>query len=207
MYTVLCRIRKSLRLLPISVALLVALSGCENSTSDVVSKSFGYGKLLDSAVQGVSYASDERTGLTGAGGEYSYVKGVPVRFSIGGIELGRIDARNIVTPIQLGGGSLPSDDAVSNIASFLQTLDDDGDPSNGIFISKSVRGLAANMSVDFSQSKSAFAQDVKIQTIVSTLTSATTAGARNLVMNSDAETHLSNNLVSLLANSMGTYYG
>lgn len=97
---------------------------------------------------------------------------------------------------------------VSNICQFIQSLDDDGNPDNGITITKLQHDLAEGKTVDFAQSVSGFAADGNIQTIVAELTNVTSAGPRSMVSADSAQNHFEQTLFSLLADDYaGTYSG
>jgi len=121
-------------------------------------------------VAGLSYATDSKSGVTDEMGSFSYADGESVEFSIGGVSLGSVPARDIVTPVGLvPGGSSGSVD-VQNIARFLLMLDEDADPSDGIAISKAVRDIAANWTqVDFASQD--FANEDEVVAIVSDVSS------------------------------------
>ncbi|MDF1876061.1 hypothetical protein JHD48_09960, partial [Sulfurimonas sp. SAG-AH-194-I05] len=134
-------VRKYLRI-ALPTATLFLLAGCSSGgSSSTAGVSTAY--FLDSAVVGASYATATQSGVTGAGGAFTYISGETVTFKIGNATIGSISS------IPSDGKVLPSDiagvargvttTAVSNIAQFLQSLDDDGDPNNGINISSSVR--------------------------------------------------------------------
>jgi len=65
-------------------------------------------------------------------------------------------------------------EVAANIAVFLQTLDDDGDPSNGIRIPAAIHGLAAGVSIDFGRKSfgsegsegEAFANDFALRKLI-----------------------------------------
>ena len=97
------------------------------------------GRFLDSAVQGLDYASGATRGATDATGTFQYEEGTPVAFSIGPLALGTADGGEVVTPVELVPGGSASSDAVINIARFLQTLDADGDPGNGIHLNEAIK--------------------------------------------------------------------
>jgi hypothetical protein len=87
------------------------------------------GFFLDSEVKGLNFQSgDNSPGVTDEFGTFKYAPGQALSFSIGGVELGTLsDGARIITP---------KDYAVpENVARFIQTLDYDSDPSNGIDIS------------------------------------------------------------------------
>lgn len=86
------------------------------------------GIFLDSAVEGLTYQSGSNPpGTTDANGTFIYTPGETLTFSVGGVVLGTLpDGAAVITPSDFGAA------AEINIARFLQTLDADGDPSNGI---------------------------------------------------------------------------
>ncbi len=128
---------------------LGALAGCgggggSSSTSGPASPSL-VGQLIDSPVANVSYlTSSGLRGTTDANGNYSYKAGDTVKFSIGKIVLGEGGAAPIVTPLDLVSGAIALDHPeVVKILQVLQTLDDDGNPVNGIRIPDAVVALLA----------------------------------------------------------------
>lgn len=167
------------------------------------------GRFLDSPVGGLSYHSGDRSGTTDSQGEFNYEEGKSVRFEIGDIVIGDGQGRSIMTPVDLvPGASDESDPTVSNITRFLLTLDDDGDPSNGITIAEGTRAEATGRSVDFDQSGASFESDPNVKTVIADLTLDTTAGTRTLVSTQAAQGHLRTTLLGILAGSYsGTYSG
>ena len=98
------------------------------------------GYLIDSPVEGAGYNCGGKTGLTESDGKFE-CPSLPVSFNIGGVKLGEVatlPSDNKVFPQDIVGVSRDSseDDKVVNIAMILQSLDSDGDASNGITISK-----------------------------------------------------------------------
>ena len=189
-----------------ALALLSACGGGGGGSGggDVASLS---GQFIDSSVEGVSYVAGGISGTTNANGRFSYRSGNNLTLSIGDIELGNGVARGVFTPLTLLDTADPSNATVVNIASFLQTLDDDGDPDNGILITQSVRTAAIGKTIDFAQSTTDFANDGNVQTVVAELTALTTAGARTLVSAAAAEAHLRSTLNDLLIAGVGVYSG
>lgn len=92
------------------------------------------GYFKDSSVEGLSYQTTTQSGTTGANGQFSYVAGEEVHFSIGGVTLGSATGDEILTPVSLVEGGSSSSPAVINMVRFLMMLDSDGDPTNGISI-------------------------------------------------------------------------
>jgi len=124
-----------------SLALAVALSGCggggsssttvtEDTTTPENTKT---GIFTDSAVANIRYQTATQNDVTSALGEYEYVEGETVTFSIGGIELPPVPATGRVTPADMTAED-SSADQLTNILRLLQSLDEDGNPDNGITI-------------------------------------------------------------------------
>ena len=117
------------------------------------------GVLLDSPVQGVSWTGSNNTsGVTNAAGEFQYAANEVITFSIGSIELGSAVGDVFITAFDLT-GQPPSSSAFINQIVFLQSLDADGNPDNGIEIPADVAGRAQGQSLDFSSPN--FAAEVR----------------------------------------------
>jgi hypothetical protein len=115
----------------ISVSGLVACGGGGGSSNTATERT---GVFLDSAVEGLNYRTATRSGQTNASGEFLYVDGETITFSIGSIDLPEVEANSTLTPLDLAGTTEVGSPVVSNILVLLQSLDADGDPGNGIKI-------------------------------------------------------------------------
>jgi len=162
--------------------LVVGFYGCKGDHKDYVS--VREGRFVDSPVEGITYISGNQTGLTDQNGTFYYEKGQDVTFKIGTIDLGTIstiyeldinteevdDELLVVTPRDLvpEAGS-DRDPTVTNMLRFLQTLDDDKNPDNGIKLSEDVIKKADEciQEVDFSLSLTEF--ELKAQPVVNEL--------------------------------------
>lgn len=90
------------------------------------------GILTDAPVGGVSYSTTSgKTGTTDTSGTYQFNAGDTVTFTLGGLTLGTVPATGIVTPTELAGGN---NNKLLNLLVVLQSLDSDGNPTNGITI-------------------------------------------------------------------------
>jgi len=172
------------------------------------------GIFIDEPVEGLGYSTGTRSGETGADGTFLYdMEGDLITFTIGDILIGNGFAMPIMTPVDLVSDEDPSavdetHEWVTNIARFLQTLDDDGDPSNGILITQAVRDAAIDMSVVFDQTIEDFENDQNVLAVVSELTAVTSAGMRSLVSVEDAQSQLHDTLVAgFAACYSGTFSG
>lgn len=150
---------------------------------------YGYGYYYDSLVTGVTYENiDEvdgedqvvRTSVTGEGGDpgvFRYREGRTVRFSLGATVLGESAGQARVTPFDLTGieeeavggcdaSELPGDEdsfrQVAHMAVLLQTLDTDGDPTEGIEISSDVAALFDEVELEIDQVWADFQTDLQV---------------------------------------------
>lgn len=129
---------------PLFIALAVATltacggggsSGTPDTGTDVRSAApeVKTGQFLDSAVEGLRYETPTQRGFTNQYGSFSYVPGESVKFYLGSTFLGEVLAQAELTPLDLMTAS-DDPDKLQNLLRTLQTLDADGDPSNGITI-------------------------------------------------------------------------
>lgn len=167
------------------------------------------GIFVDSPVEGLRWVSGDMEGTTDVAGTFQYKIGASVQFFVGDILLGEAIGNSVLIPLDLVANAQNiTDPTVTNIIRFLITLDNDDNPSNGIEITETTYSLALGESVDFTQSTSDFTDSGDVQVLISTLTSATVAGARTLTSVSDALTHAETSIKDLLAGTYnGTYSG
>lgn len=119
------------------------------------------GVFLDSAVMGLAYRTATRSGVTDSAGTFEYLAGETVTFSLGGVEFGSAAGGSQLTPFDLAGvGGF--DDAspaqirrITNILIFLQSLDADGNPDNGIDLGSLDTALVSE-SIDFDMDTTSF---------------------------------------------------
>ena len=109
------------------------------------------GVFKDSNVVGMNYTSGAQSGVTTSNGQFTYMTGQTVSFSVGGVSLGTVNGKSVITPIDLVPNGSSTSTEVLNRVRFLMMLDMDGNPANGIVISPAVQAIAANWAaVDFS---------------------------------------------------------
>ena len=199
--------KTKLKLLP-AVAAIFVLSACGGGGGGGGGETLN-GVFIDSAVQGVRWVAGDLSGTTDSAGTFQYKRGNTVEFYIGDILLGSATGDSVVMPLDLVDDANDISNAtVTNIGRLLITLDNDGDPDNGIVITEAVVALAADETVDFAQSTTDFGNSGAIQVLVATLTGATDAGARDLVGVAAAQDHMEDSIADLLAGSYsGTFSG
>jgi len=129
-----------------TIAAAVALTGCGSSSSDTVSTTEQTGYFVDSAVENVDYdcVVDGTSGTTDAQGAFHCKTMSQVRFRLGNLLLGEIDALpqdGFVFPQDLAGVTRNdlNDTRVLELAQLLQSLDSDGNVSNGIQINDAIK--------------------------------------------------------------------
>ncbi|QOY55316.1 hypothetical protein HUE87_03500 [Candidatus Sulfurimonas marisnigri] len=127
----------------VAIVGISTLVGCSSSGSDGTDATVAdtaavvlEGTFVDSHVVGLNYKGT-LTGKTDASGHYSFVAGDQVEFLIGtSISLGSLAASvDPVSPLDFFGGTKSvNDQEVKNLLVLLQSLDTDGDATNGIQI-------------------------------------------------------------------------
>jgi len=159
--------------------LMFALSGCTIEHGSDMSD----GVLVDSPLGGIDYTSYTYSGTTEADGGFRYFEGRTITFSVGGIILGSSDNPNPIMSLMdlVPGATDVTDPTVTNMARFLQSLDDDNDLTNGIFITQAIRDSLKGMSIDFTLSTTDF--EASVADLFSELD-------QTLISAADAQNHL-----------------
>lgn len=144
------------------------------------------GVFYDSPIQGVWYKTPSGIGITNRKGEFKYRKGDRVTFWIGGVVLGSAKGQERITPAHLvpevdGDVEKITNQKVTNLSRFLQSLDKDGNVENGIKIKGRSRYLVWKYrdAIDFDQSEEDFTESVTTLFEKLNLTLRTAAQARN----------------------------
>ncbi|ETN92094.1 hypothetical protein U062_01879 [Gammaproteobacteria bacterium MOLA455] len=106
------------------------------------------GVFIDSPVINIGYRTETQNGVTNSRGEFKYYPGETVTFFIGDLEFPSVLADERVTPLDMADTDDISHPMVVNIARLLQTLDKDGDPTNGITIADAARAVAVQLDFD-----------------------------------------------------------
>jgi hypothetical protein len=140
--------------------------------------------LEKGAIEGVTFETATQSGVTNSAGEFQYIQGETIEFSIGELKFPSVFAEDTISPIELSAGSTNPDDTATNIARLLQSLDQDGYPYNGIVVPDSAANSAAP--IEFNVSTTAFERDANVLNLVANSGSINT----NLVSTADALIHL-----------------
>jgi len=201
-------------ILTISILPIGCGGGGGNGDNNDVNPTASEGVFLDSPVAGIDYKTATQSGVTDENGIFQYITGEIVTFSIGNLELGSAIGQSILTPIDLVSGAIDeSDSTVTNICKLIQALDEDGNLSNGINITNSIKAVVSDANLDFSLSTPNFDNDQNVQDVIESLNDAgvfTDIGLRDLPSDEEAQNHIADTLYDLRAtidDYIGTWDG
>ena len=123
---------RNIKLSVITAIALVSIIGCggggSSSSSDVKT---GTGYYVDSAVAGVEYVCGSKTGKTDADGKFTFEEGKECKFTLAGVPLRTTKADELAD-----GKKIVEENP--KVAKLLQSIDADGDLSNGIQVTDEV---------------------------------------------------------------------
>lgn len=191
----------------VSVVCLLFLVGCGGGGSSS-SASGGTpggevleGVFLDAPVSGLHYKTDTLDGVTDAEGIFLYREGETVTFFLQDLSLGQASARAVVTPIEM----VPEAEdethpQVTNLCILLQSLDEDGDPENGIVLSAAVGQAMDGRFITLDQPTAQFIEDPELIGLLQDLNASdafTDGENRELCTPEEAREHLLASLSSL----------
>ncbi len=152
--------------------LLTACGGSDNDSSSSQNpppnSTTQIGVLTDGPVIGVKYLRNTSTGesiegTTNEKGEFEYAEGDTVRFFIGDVQLGEaVKAKARITPLDLA----ESENERTNLMVFLQSLDSEGDHTDGIQISQEAQTALTTVNLNFDQSTTDFITEVVTKTAI-----------------------------------------
>lgn len=110
------------------------------------------GVFVDSPVAGLRYETETHSGYTDENGKFDYEEGETVTFYVGNIKLGSALAAEEISPLSIAStaGADINTLEVQNISAFLQTLDADGNPENGIEITQEISQAISLTEINFS---------------------------------------------------------
>jgi hypothetical protein len=117
-----------------AIAIIAGCGGGNGGGANETSPNYLSGTLLDSPVGGIGFKTSSISGLTTATGQFKYLAGETITFFVGNIELPPVLGKAILTPLEIGQSTDITNNVVTNILVFLQSIDSDGNPSNGITV-------------------------------------------------------------------------
>lgn len=108
------------------------------------------GRFIDvSPVEGLAYRTDSSVGFTNADGQFQYLLGEQIIFSVGDVELPATAAQAIVTGLDIFSTPDTLNPAVVNLNRLLFTLDTDGQIDNGVQVPELAAFAATGLQLDF----------------------------------------------------------
>lgn len=128
--------RQAIGLISSAVTALI-LTGCGGGGGDTATAATAVSTatFIDSPVSGLEFESATQSGVTDSNGNFIYKEGESVTFHIGNLYFGSAKPKDgKITPLDIVNTSNISDTDVVRILQTLQTLDNDGDTTNGIEI-------------------------------------------------------------------------
>lgn len=172
-----------------------ALIGCSSSSDSDNESADGQsdatilkGIFVDSPVEGLTYFTPTQSGETNALGEFDYLEGETVTFSIGDVVFPGVLGAPQISPVSIASGSSNPTDTTTNIARLLQSLDADGNPDNGITISAAAS--ANSSAINFDVSLDEFENDTNVINLVANSGSVNSS----LISSAAANQHLNDTL-------------
>ena len=119
---------KSIIGVSVATSAMLMIAGCGGASTSA--ETVGY--YLDSAVEGIHYKCGNEEGFTGSSGKFKFEAGQSCEFDIGGVVL-----KTIATADLVAGKKFVEDNV--DVARLLQSIDLDGNSSNGIKLTDDVR--------------------------------------------------------------------
>ena len=183
-------------------AIGLALTGCGGgggggSTS---STQTGTGYYVDSAVAGVNYTCGSQTGTTDKDGKFTFEQGQDCTFELAGITLKKVPSDNLVDNAKVVENNV-------SVARFLQSIDNDGDPSNGIQITEKTLTVLTK-ALQEENIKTVPDDTIKLDTVVSHIEQEDDSFQGHVVTEEEAQKHLQSTQESVLKTLIvgKTYY-
>jgi hypothetical protein len=163
-----------------------------------------HGLFLDSPVQGLHYQTLTQSGTTDANGSFQYMEDEIITFTMGGIMLGEAPAHSIMTPIDLVPGAMDeTHPTVTNMLRFMQTLDVDNDPDNGITLPSHILDELEGRPIHFDMATDEFEHQIDMQQFMDTLHQMDeNYASRMMVSIEDAQTHMNDTMINMMNDNM-----
>ena len=155
------------------------------------------GQFVDSAVSGLWFETETQSGFTDENGFFSFLAGESVSFYLGDTLLGTVDAKSLVTPLDMLTDE-DHPDKLQNMLRILQTLDADSDSSNGIEINEVTNDYLDQFALPLNSPAVLF----EASSVVSEIISAVTNGS-DLINAVDSFVHFRETLLSQRRDTQG----
>jgi hypothetical protein len=178
----------------LTISLLLISCGSDDTSDGQTGVTAKVAYFVDSGVRGLEYNSNSYQGITDTNGGFEFETGEVTIFSFKGLQLGSItttNETNLITPFDLFDTTDIDNQSVINTLVFLQSLDNDRNPRNGISLPEYIDTLPDSSSLDISS--------VNFQTLILPALYAAGLGSIDLVSESDSQAHFNNTLLNASA--------
>ena len=135
------------KVLAISIAAVMFIGCGGSSGSSSEETTVTQGEFIDAPVKGAIFKSPSYNGITDENGKYICKDNETIAFYAGGTKLGEVLCHNLTTPLSLAHGN---SEIAKNIAYFIQNLDEDQNPDDGITLPTDLPAIP----VDFTDTSS-----------------------------------------------------
>ena len=181
----------------LALTIVVAAVFCACNGGGGSGDSLNKGQFIDSAVEGLSYQTETQEGTTNKDGRFYFKDNETVLFYLGDIYLGSSPGKDIVTPIDLIQEAYNAyHPDVVKTCRMLLSLDEDGNPDNGITLTSQIINEIVGRNIDLSSN---IDYDPIIADIFSTLNAlnAFSNGDHFLVSSTFAQNHFTTTLAAI----------
>ena len=187
-------------------AFIVILAGCGMNMDGDHDGDYGSdgnlneGFFIDSPVQGLHYETETQSGTTRSDGRFYYEEGELVTFKVGPMVLGSAIGANYVTPIDMVPGAVDEKHpTVTNMLRFLQTMDEDNNPENGINLPGYMMDELEGREIRFNMSTEEFEHNPELEMLMADMHDMhENYENRMMVSVEDAQAHMRNTMMSMM---------
>ncbi|MHA2394214.1 MAG: carboxylesterase/lipase family protein [Promethearchaeota archaeon] len=143
-------------------------------SSEGTTKKEMLGRFEGIPIEGLSYKTPTLSGITDIKGQFRYIAGESLVFSIGKLILGETVGKETISLIDIVPGAENSNDQrVINLCILIQTLNEKSNINNGIRISGNIATIVSEYSgqLNFNQPSKAFRSDPVLKVLIEKLNS------------------------------------
>jgi len=187
----------------VSLVASVFILGCDSSSSDTTENvDTGIGYYVDSAVEGVEYVCGTQVGSTDANGKFIFEKGKDCTFSVADITLRKVESTTLVD-----GEKVVEDNL--QVAKFLQSIDVDGDASNGITLTQELKStLKTALESGVADKSKILTDETQLQALVTNLQANLATFKGKIKTDQEVQEHLDEEAIKNIKNLLDgkTFY-
>ncbi|MFW9941385.1 MAG: carboxylesterase/lipase family protein, partial [Candidatus Thorarchaeota archaeon] len=146
----------------------------QTKSDEGITKKEIVGRFQGIPIEGLFYQTHTLSGITDVKGQFRYIAGESLTFSIGKLILGETVGKETISLIDIvPGAENSSDQRVINLCILLQTLNEEGNINKGIRISENIVTIVSEYSgqLNFNQPPKAFRSDPVLKALMGKLNS------------------------------------